>query len=339
MVEATVHSRQLRRKGDALRTRRSILTLVLITSGACHSQPGSSFSGASLLVPPPQDEAAHDELLRADLGRADSVAGLGYAAGLSSVFTDDIIYLRGGLPLLRGKVAARAIIGADSLPRGSTVRWQPVRAETSRDASSGYSYGYAIFAHPHGDTASIRLDRYIAFWRKGRAGWQIAGYAETYGTPPAPLLLPAGAADGELPDVALPLLRTAVDGLRAADAEFSRDANRLGTGEAFGRYAAEDAQIFSPLGEFVTGPAAITASFGPPVGKSSFTWHPVHGELAKSGDLGFTVGNAVFTGEREDGTPVLRFSKYLTVWKRQRDGSWRYVVDGGSARPGSPNAR
>jgi ketosteroid isomerase-like protein len=28
-----------------------------------------------------------------------------------------------------------------------------------------------------------------------------------------------------------------------------------------------------------------------------------------------------------------RFSKYLTIWKKQRDGTWRYVVDGGSARP------
>ena len=322
-----------------LLTRQGILVLAAIASGACHGQPGSSFSSASVLAPPPQQEAAHDELLRADLGRADSVARLGYADGLSSIFSDDVIYLRGGLPLLRGKVAARAIVGADSLPKGSSVRGQPVRAETSRDASTGYSYGYAIYAQPHGDTASIRLDRYIAFWRKGKAGWQIASYAETYGTPPAPLLLPSAAAEGVVADVALPRGHAPVDALGAADAEFSRDATRLGTGEAFGRYAADDAQIFSPLGEFVSGPAAITASFGPPLGKSSFAWHPVHGELAKSGDLGFTVGNAVFTGERDDGTPVSRYSKYLTVWKRQRDGTWRYVVDGGSTRPASVEGR
>jgi ketosteroid isomerase-like protein len=62
-------------------------------------------------------------------------------------------------------------------------------------------------------------------------------------------------------------------------------------------------------------------------------WHPVAGEVARSGDLGFTVGNAVFTGRSLDGSPQVRYSKYLTVWKRQRDGSWRYVVDGGNARP------
>jgi ketosteroid isomerase-like protein len=102
---------------------------------------------------------------------------------------------------------------------------------------------------------------------------------------------------------------------------------------AFGRSAAHDAQIFSGPGEFISGPRAISQSFGAPTEKNSLVWHPVAGEVADSGDLGFTVGNAVFTGYREDGTKVERFSKYLTVWKRQRDGSWRYVVDGGSSRP------
>ena len=306
---------------------------------ACHGQPGAGFSGASLLAPPPEEEAAHDELLRADLGRADSVARLGFADGLSRSFADDIIYLRGGLPILRGGRAARAVVVADSLGTGATVRWQPVRAETSRDRLSGYTYGYAIYGLPHSGTTSIRVDRYIAFWRRETAGWRIAAYAETYGTPPAVLALPAGAADGVLADVAMSRTRAATDAIRVADSEFSRDATRLGTGAAFGRYAADDAQIFSPLGEFVTGPGPITASFSPPIGKSSFAWHPVEGEMAKSGDLGFTVGNAVFTGEREDGTPVIRYSKYLTVWKRQRDGVWRYVVDGGSARPGPAEKR
>jgi len=127
--------------------------------------------------------------------------------------------------------------------------------------------------------------------------------------------------------------RNALEAIRAADTDFSRDATKFGTGEAFGRYAAQDAQIFSGPGEFITGPSAITESFGPPSRKSSLVWHPVEGEMAKSGDLGFTVGNAVFNGEREDGQLIVRYSKYLTVWKRQRDGSWRYVVDGGSARP------
>jgi ketosteroid isomerase-like protein len=131
----------------------------------------------------------------------------------------------------------------------------------------------------------------------------------------------------------MPQAHGALEGVRSADAAFSRAAVERGTGVAFGEFAAENAQIFSTPGEFITGPAAISEAFGPPAEGSSLVWHAVAGEAAGSGDLGFTVGNAVFTGRRADGAPAIRYSKYLTVWKRQRDGSWRYVVDGGSARP------
>ena len=306
---------------------------------ACRGRPGPGFAGGALLALPPEAEAAHDELLRSDLGRADSVASLGVTDGLSSIFADDVIYLRDGLPILRGKSSARAVVAAEAIGRGATIRWQPVRAETSTDRASGYTYGYAIYGIPQAGATSIRVDRYIAFWRKTPSGWRIAAYAETYGAPPAPLALPAGAEAGVLADVPMSRTRAPVDVIRAVDTEFSRDATRMGAGAAFGRYAAEDAQIFSPLGEAVTGPGAITGLFSPPVGQSSFTWYPVEGELSKSGDLGFTVGNAVFTGEREDGKPISRYSKYLTVWKRQRDGGWRYVVDGGSPRPATAPVR
>ncbi|MEP6990387.1 MAG: DUF4440 domain-containing protein [bacterium] len=314
-----------------LRTR-FCFVIAAVASLSCRSQPGPAFSGASLLAPPPEQEAAHDELLRADLGRGDSVTRLGIAEGLTSAFADDVLYLRNGLPILRGRAAAHAVVGAESLTVGSTLRWQPVRAETSRDRASGFTYGYAIYGLRHGMATSLRIDRYIAYWRREAAGWRIAAYAETSGAPPPRMVLPPESAAGELADVAMSPTRSPVDAIRAADSEFSRDAMKLGTGEAFGRYAADDAQIFSPLGEFVTGPAAITASFSAPVGRTSFSWYPVYGELARSGDLGFTVGNAVFTVEREGGTPLSQYSKYLTVWKKQRDGSWRYVVDGGNGR-------
>ena len=316
-----------------LRTRSALLVTVLGAVGCRSGQPGPSFAGAALLAPSSDAEAAHDELLRADLGRADSVGRMGFTDGLTSNFANDVIYLRGGLPILRGKPAARAVLSAESLGTNASVRWQPVRAEASSDHKSGYTYGYAIYGVGQAGAPSLRVDRYIAFWRKESAGWRIAGYAETYGSPPPAMTLPATAADSVLADVPMPRQRGALEAIRAADTDFSRDATKFGTGEAFGRYAAQDAQIFSGPGEFITGPAAITESFGPPGGKSTLVWHPVDGEISLSGDLGFTVGNAVFNGEREDGAAIVRYSKYLTVWKRQRDGSWRYVVDGGSARP------
>ena len=295
--------------------------------------PGAPFAAASLLTPLSEAEAAHDALLRADLGRTDSVAALGFVPGLGANFTIDVVYLRGGLPIVRGRNAVQAIMASESLDPRTTVRWQPVRAEASADGHSGYTYGYTVYGVASSAAPTLRLDRYIAFWRRETDGWKIAAYAETYGAPPAALSLPREAVDSALADVPMQRSRGALDAIRLADLEFSRTASRLGTGRAFSEFAADNAQIFSTPGEFITGPEAIGRAFGPTTDDNSLVWHPVTGEVSKAGDLGYTVGNAVFTGKRADGTPEVRYSKYLTVWKRQRDGGWRYVVDGGNARP------
>lgn len=312
-----------------------MLTAVIVA--ACHGgsrMPGAPFAGASLLTPLSKAEEAHDALLRADLGRTDSVARLGFAPGLGSVFTRDVVYLRGGLPIVRGRAPVQSIVAADSLAPGTAVRWQPVRAEASADGRSGYSYGYTVYGASSSGAPSLRLDRYIAFWRRESEGWKIAAYAETYGAPPAARALPLDAVDSALADVPMRKIRGPLEDIRLADTEFSMLATRVGTGRAFGAFAADNAQIFSTPGEFITGPEAISAAFGPTTDDSKLVWHPIVGEVSVSGDLGYTVGNAVFTGKRADGAPEVRYSKYLTVWKRQRDGSWRYVVDGGNARPG-----
>ena len=313
----------------------SVVMLTAVVATGCHGSrvPGSPFAGASLLAPLSEVEEAHDALLRADLARTDSAAQLGIARGLAANFTSDVVYLRGGLPIVRGRSAVQAIVGAEALAGPVTVRWQPVRAEVSRDGRSGFSYGYTVIGSGTGTAPSIRMDRYIAFWRREGDAWQIAAYAETYGAPPPALTMPSAAADSALADVPMRRTRGPLEEIRAADDEFASTAAKLGSGRAFGAYAADNAQMFSTPGEFITGPEAIAQAFGPTTDDSKLVWHPVTGEVARSGDLGFTVGNAVFTGKNLDGTPQVRYSKYLTVWKKQRDGSWRYVVDGGNVRP------
>jgi len=78
------------------------------------------------------------------------------------------------------------------------------------------------------------------------------------------------------------------------------------------------------------GLAAITAANETAPGQD-LVWHPVAGGAAGSGELGWSVGEAIYRpggdGHRE--IPA----KYLTVWARQPDGSWRWVLDIGNLRP------
>jgi hypothetical protein len=80
------------------------------------------------------------------------------------------------------------------------------------------------------------------------------------------------------------------------------------------------------LRRFVHGRDAIGAGFDGFPASAVLAWWPVGAEVAQSGDLGCSVGEATIES-------LHYFSKYLTVWKRQPDASWKFVADGGNVRP------
>jgi ketosteroid isomerase-like protein len=66
----------------------------------------------------------------------------------------------------------------------------------------------------------------------------------------------------------------------------------------------------------------------------SLPWAPVRARSTFSGDLGWTTGNALYTLRGTDGSIIVNSpSKYLTIWARQPDGRWKYILDGGNRRP------
>jgi len=66
---------------------------------------------------------------------------------------------------------------------------------------------------------------------------------------------------------------------------------------------------------------------------TSLTWTPVKAEMAASGDLGYTYGNYVFTAPDKEGKLVTSYGKYTSIWKKQKDGQWKVVVDMGNSSP------
>jgi ketosteroid isomerase-like protein len=62
----------------------------------------------------------------------------------------------------------------------------------------------------------------------------------------------------------------------------------------------------------------------------SLTWAPIKGEVFGAGDFGYTTGRSVFRQKGTDGKVIERRGQYLTVWRKQADGSWKVVFDTGS---------
>ncbi len=63
------------------------------------------------------------------------------------------------------------------------------------------------------------------------------------------------------------------------------------------------------------------------------TWSPVHIDVSASGDLAYTFGNYEFSSVGKDGRPSVEHGKYTTIWKKQKDGKWKVVLDMGNANP------
>jgi ketosteroid isomerase-like protein len=61
------------------------------------------------------------------------------------------------------------------------------------------------------------------------------------------------------------------------------------------------------------------------------TWAPVGAGMAASGDLGYTYGTYEFSSKDKDGKPVVNKGKYATIWKKQKDGSWKVAMDMGNS--------
>jgi ketosteroid isomerase-like protein len=57
------------------------------------------------------------------------------------------------------------------------------------------------------------------------------------------------------------------------------------------------------------------------------SWQPTKAEASRGGDIGYTLGTYELTLNNPQGTPVTDRGKYLTVWKKQADGSWKVAVD------------
>lgn len=57
----------------------------------------------------------------------------------------------------------------------------------------------------------------------------------------------------------------------------------------------------------------------------SLTWSPSMGDVG--GDLGYTIGTYRIEVQDSEGNPLAIDGKYMTVWKKQPDGTWKVGVD------------
>ena len=68
------------------------------------------------------------------------------------------------------------------------------------------------------------------------------------------------------------------------------------------------------------------------------TWTPVAVSVSQSGDLAYTYGLFLFRSIGKNGQPTIQHGKYTTIWKKQKDGQWKVILDMGNSSP-TPKGR
>jgi ketosteroid isomerase-like protein len=105
-------------------------------------------------------------------------------------------------------------------------------------------------------------------------------------------------------------------------------AEKEGISKAFLTYASKDA-VLMRNDKLIKGKNAMHSYFENLKNTKDVTlkWKPNFVDVSKSGDLGYTYGNYVYSYKNNEGEISKTNGVFHTVWKRQPNGDWKFVWD------------
>jgi ketosteroid isomerase-like protein len=116
--------------------------------------------------------------------------------------------------------------------------------------------------------------------------------------------------------------------IEKAEKDFAQMAADKGIAEAFYFFADSNATIKRQNDTLIHGKEAIKIFYSAPFyQKATVKWSPDFVGASIDGDIGYTYGKYVWSSTDPEGKPITFNGVFHTVWKKQPDGSWKYVWD------------
>lgn len=123
----------------------------------------------------------------------------------------------------------------------------------------------------------------------------------------------------------------------ALEDQFCAMTKEKGALAAFQHFAAPDVAFIDTDPRKFRGPAAVQERMGNFPPEAALTWSAFFTDVSDDGTLGYNYGRYELRGKGPDGKDRVGTGWFLTIWKRQPDGTWRYVMDNGAPdRPPAP---
>jgi len=201
-------------------------------------------------------------------------------------------------------------------PVAGVLSWQPVLSEIAASGELGYNTGpYEYREKP--DAKPVGYGEFFSFWKKQADGkWKVVldqGCEHSMPNTEVKLeaiVLQSKAADSKSDDLSM---------LMQIDQKFSEVSKEQGTQKAFVQFLAQKTRVMRSqlLPESKRDKAlAIIAQE-----KGTLTWEPSGGDIAKSGDLGYTYGLS-----QRDVDGKIEKGNYVRAWRKE-SGEWKVAVD------------
>ncbi len=124
------------------------------------------------------------------------------------------------------------------------------------------------------------------------------------------------------------LSKQAAEQIRNADIAMSDLATKEGFFQALLKYA-DDSLIIPREGKLpMIGKTEVTKGWAEKPMIKELTWKPIRAEASQSGEIGYSFGYAIYQGK-----DTTTYTNYCTIWKKQKDGAWKFVYDAGNNIP------
>jgi ketosteroid isomerase-like protein len=112
------------------------------------------------------------------------------------------------------------------------------------------------------------------------------------------------------------------------DIEFANYSEKNGMKEAFINYIADNGVLLRPNHKPIIGKDSVSGSMNKN-NKVTIKWAPLFADVSISGDLGYTYGTYTSTTMAK-GQTVTSSGTYVTIWKKDKEGIWKFVLDSGN---------
>lgn len=115
----------------------------------------------------------------------------------------------------------------------------------------------------------------------------------------------------------------------AADKAFAAMSLAKGPHAAFLAYMADDVRLYDGEHPPIVGKQAVADYYAanPDGPDDRLDWTPQEADASPDGVLGFTRGTWTYTGSNPDGGEQKVTGYYVTEWRRQADGQYKFVLD------------